>query len=163
MTGVMGEFRCKLYDRRRRLVRRWAIRNAAVYEGMNAALDAAFGGAAQVAAWRIGLIAGGSAPTLSAADTMASHPGWTELTGYDEADRQEWVDGSASSGSKTSSSPAVFTITADTTSRGMFLTSDATKGGATGVLWATAAGGNQSLLAGQQLEVTYTNRLTPIS
>jgi hypothetical protein len=163
MNGVSGQFECILRDRDGRAIEAFILPNAAVYEGLNAALDGVFSGGALASPWYIGLIAGGAAPTLSANDTMASHPGWTELTGYDEADRQGWITGSASGGSKTSSAPAVFTITADTSTRGMFLCGDNAKGGATGPLWATAAGSNRTLLAGQTLEVSYTNRITPIS
>ncbi len=54
-------------------------------------------------------------------------------------------------------SVAVFTIDATCTIRGAFLTSDDTKGGTTGTMWATAAfASTQALVAGQTLTVTYT-------
>lgn len=164
MTGHVGTFHCRLYDRRRRLLRRWSVRNAAVYEGFNYLLAAGFQGGTQHATFYVGLVDGTGSPTFSANDTMLSHAGWTELTGYDEAGRQAWNGGTPGTGAILSTSESVFTITADCVIKGMLLSSDSTKGGTGGVLWSTALeGGTRSLLAGQSLGVSYTNRLIPIS
>lgn len=75
-----------------------------------------------------------------AADTMASHTPWTELTAYSEAARQAFTPGTIASGSvDNSASKAVFTINANTTRiGGLFLADNSTKGGATGTLYGMA-------------------------
>lgn len=107
--------------------------------GMNHLLDTEFGGDAQVTTWYLGLINNSPAPTLAAADTMASHAGWVESDDYDEATRVEWTEGAASARAITNASPMVFTIDTNVTIYGIFVTSVNTKLGTTGTLWATAA------------------------
>ena len=67
--------------------------------GLNHILDVQFHATTQVTTWYIGLKAAG---TPVAADTMASHSSWAELTGY-SGNRKEWTEGAASSGSMTNS------------------------------------------------------------
>lgn len=118
---------------------RWAEdwQNIIVNAGLDYALDAALSGGTPITTWFLGLINGAS-PTIAAADTMASHAGWTENQNYDEAVRQTWTDGGVSGQSVSNSgSPAVFTInTNGQTIGGAFLTSDSAKGGTTGTLYA---------------------------
>jgi uncharacterized membrane protein len=133
------------------------IRNAITNQGLNHALDRIFANAAAITPWYIGLIDGASA-TLAAADTMASHVGWTENTSYDQATRVEFVEAAASGQSISNvASVAVFTISATVTIYGGFLTSVNTKGDATGTLWATGAFSSpQTMVDNQTLEITYT-------
>jgi hypothetical protein len=96
--------------------------------------------------------------TIAAADTMASHAGWSEVTDYDEAVRQTLTMGSASSQSiDNSASVATFTISASVTVAGYFLTTVDTKGGTTGTLVSagdfTAA---QSVVDDDVIEITLT-------
>jgi hypothetical protein len=75
------------------------------------------------------------AGTIAAADTMASHAGWSEVTDYDEATRPGLTMGSASSQSiDNSASVAVFTISDTVAISGYILTTDNTIGGAGGTL-----------------------------
>lgn len=132
--------------------------NLVTNEGLNYALDSALSGGTPITTWYVGLTQG--SPTAAAADTMSSHAGWTEQTGYDEAARQTWVDGGVSSQSvSNSASVATFTITSgSTTIGGAFLVSVNTKGGSTGTLYAVGAftGGNKTLGAADTLDVTAT-------
>lgn len=94
-------------------------------------------------------------PTVAAADTMTSHAGWAEVTGYDETARQGWTQGAVASQSiSNSASLATFTVTAETTVGGAFMSTDATKGGTTGTLFnAKAFAGNYTVPAGSTITV----------
>lgn len=110
--------------------------------GKDHILDVCFGNSTpltQIDPWYIGLIDDDGAVSPLVADTMASHTGWTEITGYDEAVRQTWADTNSSSGAKTSTSVATFTINATDSVWGIFITSNNTKGGTSGILWSTGA------------------------
>jgi len=106
--------------------------------------------------WFVGITA--SAPTVAAADTAASHGGWTENTSYSQGTRPAWsgVAGSAGASSNTAS-PATFSANASSTVGGCFLISNSTKGGTTGTLFSAVAftGGDRSLVNGDTLTVTY--------
>lgn len=132
--------------------------NAVVNEGLDELLEMALAAGTQESTWYVGLT--DSTPTVAAGDTMASHTGWSEVTGYDEAARQTWTPGSVSGQSVDNSvSKATFTITSDsTTIGGAFLTSVSTKGGTTGKLYAAGAfsGGDITLSSGSTLEITAT-------
>lgn len=134
------------------------IENLVVNAGLNHALDATLSAGTQITTWYLGLMS--ASPTAAAADTMSSHGGWTEVTAYDEANRQTWSDGGVSGQSVSNSgSPAVFTISTNGTDiGGCFLTSNNTKGGTTGTLYAAGAfaAGNKSLDDGDTLTVTAT-------
>lgn len=135
-------------------------KNLVVDEGANYLLDVGLAGntANAIGTWYIGLTSG--APSPAASDTMASHPGWTEVTAYSETTRQAATLATPVNRQTTNSaSPARFTINADgTTIGGAFLTSDATKGGTTGTLFSAgaASGGDQTLSNGSTLDVTVT-------
>lgn len=104
--------------------------------GLNYLIDTALSGGTPITAWFIGLVSGAT-PTFAAGDTSASHAGWTEATGYDQATRVAFVDAGAVAGAVTNSaSEATFTINASLTIGGAFLISNNTKGGTTGTLYA---------------------------
>jgi hypothetical protein len=134
------------------------IHNLVVNAGLDHLLDATLSGGSQITTWYVGLTDG--TPTAAAGDTMSSHAGWTEVTAYDESNRQTWSDGGVSSQSVTNSaSVASFTCsTNSTTVGGAFLTSDNTKSGTSGTLYSIGAfsGGDKSLDDGDTLEVTAT-------
>lgn len=137
---------------------RWAEswENIVVNQGLNDLLDVTLSGATQDTTWFVGLIS--ATPTVAAADTLASHGGWTEVTAYDETNRVAWVDAGAASQSITNSaSPAVFTISANSTDvGGAFLAGVNT--GTSGRLYAAGAftAGNKSLDDNDTLTVTAT-------
>ena len=124
--------------------------------GLDDVLDKYLKGSAYTAGFFIGLTDG--APTVAAADTMASHAGWTEVTAYSQTDRQDLILGAVASQSvDNTASKGVFTINADsTTIGGAFLVTDNTKGGAAGVLYSVAAfnAGDKGLDNGDSLNVT---------
>jgi hypothetical protein len=135
--GFKGQFRIMHY-REQSLINTYVFDNGVVDEGKDAILDVMFGGVAQSDPWYIGLIDNAGFSALDASDTMASHAGWAESVAYSDANRIEWADDAAASQSKTNSTTADFSINATASIYGMFLTSDNTKGGTTGTLWATS-------------------------
>jgi hypothetical protein len=135
----------------------YSIPNGIVDVGLNHILETQFNGGTPVTAWYIGLIDNASFSALSNADTMGSHAGWIENDDYDEATRPEWTAGTAASRQITNASTVDFSINATATIKGIFITSNNTKNGTTGTLWATAAfGANVSVQNGDTLKITYT-------
>lgn len=128
-------------------------------EGKNLLFEVMFhdGTAIASSAWSIGLISNSGYSALAAGDTMASHSGWTEATGYNQSTRVAWGAGAAASQSITNASPATFDLNATATIKGIFITSQNTKSGTTGKLWATALfSADVPVSSGDQLRVTYT-------
>lgn len=128
-------------------------------EGKNLLFEVMFHDGTQIAAsaWCIGLISNSGYSALAAGDTMASHSGWTEATGYSQSTRVAWGAGTAASQSITNASPATFDLNATATIKGIFITSQNTKSGTTGKLWATALfSADVPVSNGDQLRVTYT-------
>lgn len=140
---------------------RWKdrIRNMVTNAALDDILDVYFHGSSQKATWYIGLIHStnyGAGP--AAGDTASSHAGWEEGTEYSESVRQEWAEGAAASQQITNATSADFSINATATMKGLFLISDATKGGTSGTLWTSVlfSGGDQAVGNGDVLKVTYT-------
>lgn len=133
------------------------VPNLVVNEGLDDILAKYYKGSSYTAAHYVGLTDG--TPTVDAGDTMGSHPGWTEVTDYDEAARPDFTPGTVSGQSvDNSGSKATFTINSSVTIGGGFLTTDSTKGGTASTLVGAAAfsGGDRSLQSGDTLNVTVT-------
>lgn len=131
--------------------------NIVTNAGLDEILDKFWKGSGYTAAHYLGLTDG--TPTVAAGDTMSSHAGWSEVTGYSESTRQALTLGSVSSQSiSNSGSKAVITASGTITVGGAFSTTSSTKGGTTGVLVSVAAfsGGDESLSASETLTITYT-------
>jgi len=125
--------------------------------GLNDSLDKHLKGSTYTAAWYVGLTDG--TPTPNAADTMASHAGWVEVTDYNEASRPALVLGAVAAGSvDNSASKASFTLNATVTIGGAFIVSVNTKGGSTGVLYGVGpfTGGDRQGQADDTINVTVT-------
>jgi hypothetical protein len=145
------------------------IENLVTNVGKIDLLDKYFAGSSYTAAFSMGLVDGGSTPTYNAADTMASHAGWTENTGYSNATRPSASWGSATAsgggsgtpgtGSKVSTATA-FNINASGVIAGVFLGTNSTKGGTTGTLYSAGSftGGNRTVANLDTLNVTYTGQ-----
>jgi hypothetical protein len=112
--------------------------------------------------WYLGLISSSGYSALAAGDTAASHAGWTESSAYSNANRVAWGPAAAAAvlsvGTISNTTPAAFNINGTVTIKGVFLINENTKGGTTGILWATAlfSGGDQAVVNGDTLNVTYT-------
>jgi len=121
--------------------------------GLDHILNVILHGTAAIGTWYVGLKNTGA---VAAADTLATHSGWTENAEY-TGNRQEYVEAASSSQSVTNSAnKASFPITTDSQSiYGAFLASAAT--GTTGTLLCVANfSAAKSADNGDTLEVTYT-------
>lgn len=154
---VKGKFSYELI-RGGKVVAEGEFKNAATTEGRNLMLNAMFHGTSPITTWYIGLIDNGSFSALDEADTMASHSGWIEDEDYSEANRVTWTEGSASASSITNGTTCDFNIDTNGSLQGAFLTSNDTKGGTSGTLWATGLFGSPPLTVtnGDVLRLTYT-------
>ena len=154
-----GLFVFECYDRNGNLKWKKTAKNGTTNQGLDYGLDVIFGAEAKPT-WYVGLIRDDSYSGLSAADTMASHAGWVEVTAYDEAVRQTLTLGAVSGKSvDNSASKATFTISVnDTVIGGAFITTTNDKGGSTGILYGVGAftAGDKTIDDNDTLEVTVT-------
>ncbi len=156
---LKGKFSVEHRNANGELVGVYDFNNDITNEGKNTLFEIMFHDGTQIASasWFIGLISSSGYSALAAGDTMASHSGWTEATGYTQSTRVAWGPGAAASQSITNASPATFDINATATIKGIFVTSNSTKSGTTGKLWATALfTADVPVTSGDQLRVTYT-------
>lgn len=153
-----GKFYCE-HRRNGKLVANYEWFNTIMDAAVNKLWDTYFNALTQISAgsWVISLISGASFSAISAADTMAAHAGWLEMTGYSEGVRQPWGQGAAATRAITNASPVLFTSSGTATVNGMFITSQNTKAGTTGVLWSAGqfTGGPASVVLNDELRVTY--------
>ena len=138
-------------------------KNLVVNVGLQYMAGTALTSVTQITTWYLGLYGSGATNSPAAGNTMASHSSWTEVTDYSNANRVTATFATATTASPSvvtnTASPAVFNINGTTTVGGAFLTSDNTKGGATGTLFSAAdfgSPGDRSVVSGDTLSVTYT-------
>ena len=155
-----GSYVAEFYDAAGVLRWRDEFANVVTTVGKNLALDTILAGSSYTAAWYLGLIGSAGYSAVSAADTMASHAGWTESVAYSNSTRVAPSWASASAGSKASTTTA-FNINASDTIKGVFLNTVSTKSGTTGTLYSAGlfSGGDQVVTNGGTLNVTYTAAL----
>lgn len=138
------------------------MHNLVVNEGLQDMVSTYLDAGTQVTTWYVGLITGpGASTTIAAADTLASHSGWTEFTDY-SGNRKAAVFGTATTADPSvisnTASPASFTISGSGgTVAGAFLCSVAS--GTSGVLFSASdfqSPGDRVVVSGDTLNVTYT-------
>jgi hypothetical protein len=158
-----GVFKIQCIDKDGNLKWEAESHNLVVNQGLQSMNAVYFSSGTQITTWYIGLYGAASSNNPAAGDTMASHAGWTEETGYSNANRPTCTFGTATTADPSvitnSGSPAAFNINASATIGGAFLTSNNTKGGTTGTLFSAAdfaAPGDRSVVNGDTLNVTYT-------
>jgi hypothetical protein len=145
--------------------KKWSdtFHNLVVNQGLQDMNSKYFVGSGYTASWFLGLVQGpGSGTTFAAADTLASHAGWTELvpgTDY-TGNRQTATFGTATtadpSGIANSASPASFAMLVNgTVVAGAFLSS--VSSGTSGILFSAGdfTGGDKTVDNGDTLNVTY--------
>ena len=157
-----GVFHVQCLDKDGNLKWEDQMHNLVVNEGLQNMNTQYFKGSTYTAAFFLGLITGpGSGTTYAAADTLASHAGWTEYTDYSGA-RKAVTFGTATTADPSvisnSASPASFTISgAGGVVAGAFLCT--VDSGTSGVLFSEAdfqSPGDRTVVAGDTLNVTYT-------
>jgi hypothetical protein len=139
------------------------LKNLVVNQGLQDMNTKYFKGVSYTAAWYIGLYGAAASNDPTAADTAASHPGFTEIVPYSNATRPAATFGTATTADPSvisnSAAPAVYTINATATVGGAFLISDNTKSGTAGVLFSAsdfAAPGDRNVSSGDTIQITYT-------
>jgi hypothetical protein len=138
--------------------------NLVVNTGLQDMNNKYFSGSGYTAAWYIGLVNNTSASTtFSGGDTLASHAGWDENSSY-SGNRKAATFGAATladpSNINNASSTASFTMTANATISGAFLTNVAT--GTSGLLFSVSdfqTPGDRTVVSGDVLNVTYSFNL----
>ena len=155
-----GVFHVKCFDKDGNLKWEESAHNLVVNEGLQNMNDEFFTGSGYTAAWYLGLVTGpGSGNTYAAADTLASHAGWTENTDY-SGNRKTATFGTPTTADPSvidnSGSVAVFNMTGTATIAGAFLASVDT--GTSGVLFSVSnftSPGDRAVVSGDTLNVTY--------
>lgn len=139
-----------------------SMHNLVVNEGLQEMNTQFFKGSNYTAALYLGLITGpGAGNTYAAADTLASHAGWTEFVNY-SGSRKLVTFGTATLADPSvignGAAPSSFSITSmGGVVAGAFLTNVAS--GTSGILFSEAnfqAPGDRTVVSGDTLNVTYT-------
>jgi hypothetical protein len=152
-------------------VEKWSdtFHNLVVNQGIANMNNVYFAAGTVTNPWYLGLVTGpSSGTTFAAADTLASHAGWTENTAYTTSGgagvRATVTFGASGTLNpaviSNSASPSSFTMSGTATIAGAFLASVST--GTSGVLFSAGdfTGGDKSVASGDTLNVTYTFSLT---
>lgn len=132
--------------------------NLVVNTGLQYLNTQVFKGVTYTATWYMGLTNTGA--VYAAGNTMASHAGWTENVDYVQSARPTMSFGTATTAdpSVIVSGVVAFTMNATGTIAGAFLSTDNTKGGATGTLFSAGnfTVGDRPVVQGDTVNVTYT-------
>lgn len=160
-SAINGSYTVECLDAQGNVKWSETIKNLVVTVGKNYMLDETFAGISYSATWYLGLVDGATSPTYAAGNTMASHSGWSEFTGYSNGARPQPTWSAASSGAKSTTATS-FNINASGTVAGAFMTTDSTISGTTGTLFSAGnfTGGSRTVASGDTLNVTYTATLT---
>ena len=157
-----GTFHFQCFDKDGNLKWEDSAKNLVVNTGLQDMNTKYFKGVSYSAAWYIGLVEGpASGNTYAAADTLASHAGWTEDTNYSGGNRATATFGTATTADPSvidnSGSVAVFSITGTTTIAGAFLTDVQSNSSTSGLLFSVSnfTGGDRAVISGDTLNVTY--------
>lgn len=138
-------------------------KNAITAPAMNDLLSTQFLAGTQKPNWYFGLVDNAGFTSFNSADTMGSHAGWAESVAYGAANRVAWTPGSPSGGIIINGTPQTVTMSGSATIHGAFITSDNTKSGTSGILWATGAfAANQVLTTSQVLSLQYSLTLSNV-
>jgi hypothetical protein len=162
ILNIKGRFRAEHF-RRGRLIDVYDVANTVMNVAKNALWDTYFNAMTQVAAAShfMSLISSAGYSAIAAADTAASHAGWTEATAYAAATRPVWGQGAAASQQITNASPVSFVASSGFTAKGLFLITESTKGAGSGLLFCAGlfTAGDAVLAASDELRVTYTGAM----
>jgi hypothetical protein len=163
-VNLTGKYVAQCFDVHGNLKWEEKFDNLVTTQGKNHLLNTYLGGSSYTAKVFLGLISATGYSAVAAGDTANSHTGWTEFSGYSQSARVAPVFAAASSGSKATSSAAVFSISSANTIKGTFLMANtgtglaAAKGGYSGSLYSAGlfTGGDKTIASGDVVNITYT-------
>lgn len=144
--------------------KRWedVIINTVVTLGKNDLLDKYLSGSGYTAAFYLGLISSAGWSAINANDTASSHTGWQEAATanaptYSQANRPTMTFNAAAAGNKASNGSVTFSITANGTAKGAFLSTNSVKDGTGGILFSAGlfSGGDKVVQNGDTLNGSY--------
>lgn len=157
-----GTFHFQCFDKDGNLKWEDSAKNLVVNTGLQDMNNQYFKGSTYTAAWYIGLVEGPAAGnTYAAADTLASHSGWTEDTNYSGGNRATATFGTPTTADPSvidnSGSVAVFSITGTATIAGAFLTKIQANNNNSCLLFSVSnfTRRDRSVISGNTLNVTY--------
>jgi hypothetical protein len=159
-----GVYRVQCLDKDGNLKWQAGMHNLVVSQGLQDMNAKYFKGASYTAAFYVGLITGpASATSYAAADTLASHAGWTEFTDY-SGSRKAVTFGTATTATPSvidsTGAPSSFSITGSGVIAGAFICTVAS--GTSGILFSEAdfdSPGDRTVVNGDTLNVSYTYSL----
>ena len=163
IVRVKGVFEAECRDKDGNVKWKAKALNGSTNFGLQSFLENFFRASSNQTPWYISLVGATSYTTgFAVGDTSASHGGWAEFTNYSAGNRVAWGPAAAANGVITNTVAVAFTMTAGETLKGFFCINQNTKGGTTGVLWATAlfATGDQVVVSTDVVNVTYTITLS---
>jgi hypothetical protein len=159
LVRALATFWPSMRTRRGRKIAAHVFPNGMTTGGANDALTTYFAGGSPQALWYIAVIDNVGFSALNAADTMASHGGWSENTTY-ATTRPQWTPAAASGGAIAGTGPVTITFNGSAAIKGAFICSNNTRGGTSGILWATGLLGSlQNMTNGQALSISYSTSL----
>ena len=150
-----GFFTVECFDKNGKLKWQDVSHNIVTDEGIIHILDTIFSlnGATPNSHYYIGIT--DASPTISSADTLSSHAGWSEITPYSETTRQEYNEERTGLVVSNTSAKATFSINASATLGGSFVASTDT--GTSGLLLSVSAfaNGDKSVSNGDTIVISY--------
>lgn len=170
---AMGKFKVQCFGKDGDLKWEDENHNLVVNAGLQYMCGTALTSVTQITTWYIGLYGAFASNTPAATDTMASHPGWTEIAPYSNATRPVCTFATATTANPSvatnTASVASFNINATATVGGAFLASSSAKtpdsGFNTGTLFSASdftGPIDRNVISGDTLLVTYTFSLTAV-
>lgn len=156
-----GVFHVQCFDKDGNLKWEDQMHNLVVNTGLQDMNNKYFKGSGYTASFFLGLITGpASSTTYAAADTLASHAGWAEFSGY-TGSRKAVTFGTPTTAAPSvidsTGSPSSFAITSTATVAGAFICTVAS--GTSGILFSEAdfqSPGDRNVVNGDTLNVSYT-------
>ena len=110
-----------------------------------------------ITAWAMGLISAASYTTgIAAANTLASHAGWIEYTGYTQTNRPLWNPAAAASRAIANTTGCTFTFNSTGTLKGIFIASNIAKSSTSGILYSAGTfSSEQDVVPDDEISLIY--------
>lgn len=150
-----GKFLAELFSPDGQRLWRKRVRNSVLDPALDDILQVYFAGGTPKTSWFLGLIDNQSFTGVDGGDSLLSHPGWLENINYSQGARAAWSP-SIGGGLASNAASQAFTFTKGVSLAGMFVASNSTKGGTSGLLWSAGLFGQpKAVAAGQILRLSY--------